>query len=195
MKLAGPHVLPDHLDDAPAGIGRHARMIGVRRRDRGRAGQRHAERLGGARHGRGGAHRHAVAGRTGDRFLHVLPLRSVMLPARFSSQYFQLSLPLPSDLTAPAGVEHRPRGHEDAGQVHAEGAHQEARRGLVAAAHQHRAVDRDARAAPPPSRWRAGCGRASWSASSSARSARSPAPRWGSRRPARRRASPPPPAA
>ena len=33
-------VVPHHVDDAAAGGGAHARMIGVRRRDRGRAGQR-----------------------------------------------------------------------------------------------------------------------------------------------------------
>ena len=39
-------------------------------------------------------------------------------------------------------AEHRPGRHEDRRQVHADRAHQRARRGLVAAAHQHDAVDR-----------------------------------------------------
>ena len=53
---------------------RHHRVARVGRRDRGRARQRHAERLGGAGHRRGGAHRHAVAGRAGDAVLDLLPV-------------------------------------------------------------------------------------------------------------------------
>ena len=37
-------------------------------------GERQPERLDGARHRRGGAHRHAMAGRAGERGLHVVPL-------------------------------------------------------------------------------------------------------------------------
>ena len=67
---------------------------------------------------------------------------SVMLPARFSAQYFQTSDPLPSGWSRQCAGQHRAGGHEDRRQVHADGAHQHRRRRLVAAAHEHRAVDR-----------------------------------------------------
>ena len=44
--------------------------------------------------------------------------------------------------TAPLAVQHRPGGEKNRRQVHADGAHQKARCGLVAAAHQHHTVDR-----------------------------------------------------
>ena len=45
---------------------------------------------------------------------------SPMLPARFSSQYFQTSEPEPSVLAAPVAAQHRPGRHVDRRQVHAE---------------------------------------------------------------------------
>ena len=51
----GRQVLPHHVDDAPAGLGGHADVVGVGRRDRRGAGQRHAERLGHRHHGGGRA--------------------------------------------------------------------------------------------------------------------------------------------
>ena len=45
-------------------------------------------------------------------------------------------------LAAPVAAQHRPGGHVDERQPHRDRAHDEAGRGLVAAAHQHRAVDR-----------------------------------------------------
>ena len=67
--------------------------------------------------------------------------RSVMAPARLSSQNFQASEPEPRDAALPVAAQHRPCGEVDEGQPRADGAQHEARRGLVAAAHQHRAVD------------------------------------------------------
>ena len=67
---------------------------------------------------------------------------SLMLPARFSSQYFQASEPEPSCLAAPIAAQHRPGRHIDRRHTHADRAHEQAGRGLVAAAHQHRTVDR-----------------------------------------------------
>ena len=66
---------------------------------------------------------------------------SSMLPARSSAQYFQTSLPEPSGLSVPVASEHRTCGHVDRRQVHADRAHEETRRRLVAAAHEHRTVD------------------------------------------------------
>ena len=67
---------------------------------------------------------------------------SLILPARFSSQYFQTSEPEPSVLAVPVAAQHRAGRHVDRRNAHADRAHEQAGRGLVAAAHQHRAVDR-----------------------------------------------------
>ena len=67
--------------------------------------------------------------------------RSVMFPARNSSQYFQLSDPEPSVLPCQLPRSIGPAGHVDRGDVHAGGTEHQPRRGLVAAAQQHRAVD------------------------------------------------------
>ena len=48
----------------------------------------------------------------------------------------------PQRRAAPVAAQHRTGRHEHRGQVHRRGAHDQARRRLVAAAHQHRAVDR-----------------------------------------------------
>ena len=45
-------------------------------------------------------------------------------------------------VAAPVAAQHRPGRHVDRRQPHRDRAHDQARRGLVAAAHQHRAVDR-----------------------------------------------------
>jgi hypothetical protein len=61
--VGGLQVLPHHLDDALAGLVGDLAALAVGRRDRGAAGQRHAERLGQRVHGRGRAHGVAVADR------------------------------------------------------------------------------------------------------------------------------------
>ncbi len=68
--------------------------------------------------------------------------QSPIRPARLSSQYFHMSVPEPrtSPRQWPGSI--GPGGHEDGRQVDAGGAHQQRGRGLVAAAHQHRAVHR-----------------------------------------------------
>ena len=65
----------------------------------------------------------------------------VMRPARSSSQYFHVSDPEPSVWSRQWPLQHRPRGQVDRRQIHAGRAHDERGRGLVATAHQHRAVD------------------------------------------------------
>ncbi len=67
---------------------------------------------------------------------------SPMRPARFSSQYFQASEPEPKRMAAPVAAQHRTCRHIDRRNAHRDRAHDQAGRGLVAAAHQHRAVDR-----------------------------------------------------
>ena len=67
---------------------------------------------------------------------------SLMRPARFSSQYFQASEPEPSVSPRQLPRSDRPGRHIDGRQPHADRPHYKPRRGLVAAAHQHGAVDR-----------------------------------------------------
>ena len=85
-----------------------------------------------------------VPARAGDAGLHVVPLAgSVMLPACFSAQYFQTSEPEPRMLPPKWPRIIGPAGMKIERQVHARCAPMSsAGRGLVAAAHQHRAVDR-----------------------------------------------------
>ena len=70
-------VLPHHLDDPRAAVHRHADVIRIGRRNRRRAGQRHAERFGERGHGGRRAHRHAESGRARDAVFDVAP---VLLP-------------------------------------------------------------------------------------------------------------------
>ena len=67
---------------------------------------------------------------------------SVILPARFSSQYFHTSEPEPSVCPRQLPRSIGPAGQIDRRQAHGDRAHDQPRRGLVAAAEQHRAVDR-----------------------------------------------------
>ena len=67
---------------------------------------------------------------------------SVMLPARFSSQYFQTSEPEPRILPCQLPRSIGPAGTRIAGMPMLIAPISKAGRGLVAAAHQHRAVDR-----------------------------------------------------
>ena len=116
----------------------------VGRRDRRGAGHCQPHGLGDRRHRRGGAHGHAMAERARDAALDPSHCCSLILPARRSSQNFQASLPS----RAPARRSCRAASGRRAGRSRAAPPtrpHDEARRGLVAAAHQHHAVDRMAR--------------------------------------------------
>ena len=135
-------ILPHHLDDAPSAHGCHARVIGVRRRNRGRARQRQPQRLGHRGHGGSRAHGHAVAGRARDALFDFAPRVLV----DFSGAQLRPVLPGIAARTqrfaVPVAAQHRPRRHKNRGQIHAGRAHDERRRRLVATAHQHRAIDR-----------------------------------------------------
>ena len=120
----------------------HARMIAVGGRDRRGARQRQAERFGDRHHGRRRAHHHAGAERAGDAALDLVPflvgdvagalLGPVFPHVRAGAEIFAL----------PIAAQHRAGRHVDRRDAHADGAHDQAGRGLVAAAHQHGAVDR-----------------------------------------------------
>ena len=130
-------VLLHHLDNPPARhVGEHvaARVGGG---DGGVGRQRHAERLGHARHRRRGSHGHAVADRTRHAGLrvHEFPHRHVAGP------HHVLELPHVgpgSDLLLPEpAVEHRAAGDHDARQIAARRTHEQRRGGLVATDEQH----------------------------------------------------------
>ena len=135
-------ILPHHVDGAAAGGGAHARMIGVRRRDRRRAGQREPERLGDRHHGRRGAHHHAGAERARNAAFDLVPLVVADAPGAFLVPVFPGVRAGTERLAAPIAAQHRTGRHIDRRNAHRNRAHDQARRGLVAAAHQNRAVDR-----------------------------------------------------
>jgi hypothetical protein len=105
-------------------------------------GRTEPQHFGDTGHGRGGAHGHASAGGAGNAVFDLapVPFRDVACPqfipvfpnVRAGTEGFAL----------PVSAQHRTRRHEDGGQVHADGAHQQARCGLVAAPHQYATVHR-----------------------------------------------------
>ncbi|MCY1235289.1 hypothetical protein D9M72_478990 [compost metagenome] len=135
-------VLLHHVDDAAAGeLGDHSTACVDGRNGR-VAGQRHAERFGHRGHGGSRAHGHAASGRTGHALLgvhefcqrHLAGLHHLgELPDRRTGADI---------LAAPFAVQHRAAGDENNRDIDAGSPHQQARRGLVAAAEQHDAIDR-----------------------------------------------------
>ncbi len=122
--------------------GRHARVAGIGGWNRGRARQRQAQRLGKRRHRRGGAHGHAGAVAAGDAGLHRLPFVFGDDPGLLVGPVLPYVAARAENLAGPVAAQHRPGRHEDRRQVHRQRAHDRRRRGLVATAHQHDAVDR-----------------------------------------------------
>ena len=125
-----------------AGLVGDLAALAVWRRYGGAAGQRHAERLGQRIHGRRRAHGVAMADRRRrrrddvDEFL-VVDLAGSDVLARLPDHGAGAS-----ELAVVVAVEHRPAGQHDRRRVDGRGGHQASRRGLVAAGHQHHAVER-----------------------------------------------------
>ena len=144
-RLAGQDVgrleiLPDHPDDAGAGLIGDLAALAVGGGDRGAARQRHAQRLGQRIHGGGGAHGVAVAdrGRRGGHDIHellVVDLARGELLARFPDHGARTGA-----LAVVPAVQHRPAGQHDGRHVDGRRRHQAGRRGLVAAGGQDHAV-------------------------------------------------------
>ena len=135
-------ILPHHLDRAQPGLVGDLAALAIGRRDRGAAGQRHAERFGQRVHRRGRAHGVAMAdrGRRGGDDLHellVVDLAGGHPLARFPHHRAGAGA-----LALVPAVQHRPAGQHDRRQVHRGRRHQAGRRGLVAAGGQHHAVER-----------------------------------------------------
>ncbi len=135
-------VLPHHVDDAAAGIRAHARVRGIGRHDRRRARQREAERFGNRHHGRRRAHHHAGAEGTRDAAFEFGPIVFADAAGALLVPVFPGVGPGPQFHAAPVPVELRAGRRIDERHAHADGAHDQAGRGLVAAAEQHGAVDR-----------------------------------------------------
>ncbi len=162
--LVRRQVVPHHLDDAAAGGDRHARMSGVRRRDRRRARQREAERLGDRHHGRGRAHRHAGAERARDAAFDLLPLLLGDLAGALLVPVFPGVGAGAEHLAVPVAAQHRPGRHEDRRHAHRRS---RPSAGRAWSCRSRRAAPRrrsDGCAAVPRLPSPAGCGRASWSA-------------------------------
>ena len=140
--LGRAKILPHHLNDAATGLVGALTALAIGGRDRGRAGQAHAQRFGEAVHGRGRAHRVAMAGRGGGRGYEInhLILRDLTAREHFAR--------LPRDsagtgaLTPEPAVEHRPDVHRDRRHVDRRRRHQAGRGRLVTARGQHHAVER-----------------------------------------------------
>lgn len=105
------------------------------------ARKRETKRLGDRGHGRGRAHRHAVAGSRGDVIFEILPV----FAGKISGSAFGPILPDIGSrgewLTAPGGPHHRSTGHKDDGDIDHDRTHEEGGNGFVTAAHEDRAID------------------------------------------------------
>lgn len=142
QNIAGLQIFPNHLDNAAAGIVRHLRMIRIDRGNRASAGQREAENLRQAGHRRGRAHRHARPRGTRNAIFDFGPSLQIDVSGAPLGPILRDVGAAAEDFAAPIAAEHRPRRNINRRQVHTDSAHQERRRGFVAAAHQHAAVRR-----------------------------------------------------
>ena len=140
--VGGLHVLPDHLDGAPAGVIGHLATLAVGSGDGGRARQGHAERLGKRIHRRGSAHRVAMADRGSRRADEVDELLVVELAGGV-----QLAR-LPGDgagagpLAFVPSVEHRADIERDRRKIDGRCRHDAGRHRLVAARQEDDPVER-----------------------------------------------------
>ncbi len=135
-------ILPDHPDDALAGLIGDLAALAIGGGDRGTARQRHAERFGQRIHGRGGAHGVAMADRRrrGGHDIHellVVDLAGGKPLARFPDHGAGAGA-----LAVEPAVQHRPAREHDRRHIDGRGRHQAGRGRLVAAGGQHHAVQR-----------------------------------------------------
>ena len=124
--VARLQILPDHLDDAAAARFGHARVIGIDRRNRRGAGQRQAQRLGDAGHGRCGAHRHAVTRGARDAFLDVAPVVLVDVAGAQLRPVLPRVAAAAQRMAVPIAAQHGAARHEDRRQIHRHRAHDQA---------------------------------------------------------------------
>jgi putative ABC transport system ATP-binding protein len=140
--VGGLQVLLHHADDPAAREIGHLHPFPERRGDRRRPRQRHAQRLGQRVHGRGRAHRVAMAerrGRGAGQFHELLV--ADLAPGHHPPPFPDRRAGARAAALVPA-IQHRPTIERDGRQVHRGRPHQHRRRGLVAAGRQHHPVDR-----------------------------------------------------
>ena len=134
-------VFPNHVHNAPPTSGRHARVIGIWRRDAGGAWQGHAQGLGHAHHGGGCAHGHAGAVAAGNPALNAQPLHIADFPGTSFVPVFPSIRARAQGLPLPVAAQHGPSRQVNARHASRDGPHQQTWGGFVATAHQHGAID------------------------------------------------------
>ena len=134
--------LVHHPDDAPAGHARQRVAARVGRGNRGVLRQAYAERLDDRGHARRGAHRHAVAGAAVHRGLGFAKLCLRELACTHLLAHGDDVRARAHQRAAVVRGELRAARDADRRQVRGRRAHQQRRRGLVAAHQQHDAVER-----------------------------------------------------
>ncbi len=139
--LRWPQILQHHRHRTFACFIGHGHAFAERRRNGRIAGQRHAQRLGHGVHRAGGAHGVAMAQRGGGRTDPGHELLIVDRPFGQQAAAFPHDGAGPRALAFPPAVQHRPAVQGNRRNVHRGRAHQQGRRGLVAARAQHHPVD------------------------------------------------------
>ena len=135
-------VLRHHCDDTLAGEVRDLLPVAIRRGNRRRSGQAHAQRLAQRIHRRRRAHRVAIAGRRRRAGDQADELGIVDLARRQHLPRLPHDRSRSGALALVPAVQHRPHGQSDRRDVHRRRAHQHGGRRLVAADRQHHAVER-----------------------------------------------------
>ena len=132
----------DQLDRRGAGRLGGAQAVGVHGGNCRGAGQAHAERLGEAGHGRGGAHHRAGAGRHRKLAFDLRNLFGIDIAGAVARPETPAVGAGTEPFAAIASGHHRPGDQRDGRTIGGDRAHQLRRHRLVAAAHQHHRVHR-----------------------------------------------------
>ena len=140
--LVRRQVLPDHLHGAPPTGSAHALVVGIGGGNGAGSRQAQAHGFGNRRHGAGRAHGHTVTVRPGNAAFDAGPLFLGDRPGAALVPVLEGVRSGPKLLALVVAAQHRSGGQIDEGIACRHGPHHEARGGLVAAAHEHRAVDR-----------------------------------------------------
>ena len=141
-QLGRRQVFPDHLHDTAATFGAHADVIRIRRGDGRRAGQREADGFGDAHHRRRRAHRHAGAVAACDAGFYLEPCLVAQAARTPFIPILEGVAARAEHFAAPVAAQHRAGRQVDERNAHRQRVHRQPGRGFVAAAHQHRAIDR-----------------------------------------------------
>ena len=139
--LGRAQVLIGHLHNPAAGFISNLAALAIGRGDRRASGQRQAKRFGHGIHGRGRAHRIAMARRRSRIAGALKELFLVDLARRQLAAAAPDHRARPHQIAFMPPVEHRPARQDNGGNIHRAGRHHLAGGGLVAARGQHHRVD------------------------------------------------------